>query len=103
VSSFHNIQWPQGIPFQLLDENQKSSSKPLSDSGKNLITWDGIDSSGTKFDKPTLGNHCPFLINVRVRHIQGAKKGINHYNALFYRERGGLLNDVLCIVHKTPP
>jgi hypothetical protein len=103
LSNFRNILSPQGIPFLLPDENQTSSSEPLSDSRKNLTTWNGVDSSGPEFGKPTLGNHCPFLINVRVWHIQGAKEGVNHHNALFYRERGGLLNDVRCVVHKTPP
>jgi hypothetical protein len=103
VSGYRNIRWPQGIPFLLLDENQTSSSEPLSDSRKNLTTWNGVDSSGPEFGKPTLGNHCPFLINVRVWHIQGAKEGVNHYDALFNRERGCLLNDILYVVHKTPP
>jgi hypothetical protein len=103
VSSFRNIQWPQEIPFLLLDENQTSSSEPLPDSRKNVITWNRFDSSGPEFGKPTLGNHRPFPINVRVWHIQGAKEGVNHYDALFHRERGGLLDDVLCVVHKTPP
>jgi hypothetical protein len=97
------MRWPQGIPFLLPDENQTSSSEPLSDTCKNLITWNGIDTSGPEFDKPTLGNLCPFLINIRVWNVQGTKEGVNHYDALFYGKRGGLLNDVLCAVHKTPP
>jgi hypothetical protein len=68
------IRGPWGIQFLLPDENQKSSPEPLFDSRKNLTTWNGIDPSGPEFDKPTLGNHGPFLINVRVRHIQGAKE-----------------------------
>jgi hypothetical protein len=97
------MRWPKGIPFQLPDENQTSSPEPLSDSRKNLITWNGIDTSGPELDKPTLGNPYPFRINVRVRNVQGAKEGVNHYDALFYGERRGLLNDILCAVHKTPP
>lgn len=52
-----------------------SSSEPLSDSRKNLIPWNGIDTSGPEFDKPTLGNRCPFLINIRVWTVQGTKEG----------------------------
>jgi hypothetical protein len=103
VSSFHNNRWPQGIPFPLPDENQTSSSEPLSDSRKNLIPWNGFDTSGPEFGKPTLGNRYPFPINVLVWHIQGAKEGVNHDDTLFYGERGDLLNDVLCVVHKRPP
>ena len=40
------MRWPQGIPFQLLDENQTSSPEPLSDFRKNLLPWNGIDTSG---------------------------------------------------------
>ena len=80
-----------------------TSSEPLSDSRKNSITRDGVDSSGPELCKPTLGNHYPFRVNVRVWDVQCAKEGVNHDDALFYGERGGFLNDVLCVVHKTPP
>ena len=36
----------------------------------------GIDTSGPEFDKPTLGNLCPFLINIRVWNVQGTKEGV---------------------------
>jgi hypothetical protein len=45
---------PQGIPFLLPDENQPSSTEPLDDPRKNLTTWNGIDTSGPEFEKPTL-------------------------------------------------
>jgi hypothetical protein len=41
-------------PFLLPDENQMSSSEPLPDSCENLITRNGIDTSGPEFGKPTL-------------------------------------------------
>jgi hypothetical protein len=65
-----------------------------------LIAWNRVDSPGPEFGQPTLGRHGPFLINIRVWHVQGAKEGVNHDDALFYRERGGLLNDLICAVHK---
>lgn len=65
------LRWPEGIPLLLPDENQISSSEPISDTCKNLIARNGIDTSGPEFDKPTLGNHCPFLINIRVWNVRG--------------------------------
>lgn len=56
--------------------------------------------SGPEFGKSALGNHYPFRINIRVWNVQGAKDGVNHYDALFYWKRGGLMNYVLCAVHK---
>jgi len=85
------------------DENQTSSSESLSDSRKNLITWNGLYTSGPEFRKPKLGNPYPFRINIRVRNAQSAKEGVNHDDALLHRELGGLLNNFLCAVHKTPP
>jgi hypothetical protein len=69
VSSFHSTRWPQGIPFQLPDENQISSSKTFPDSRKNLIAWNGIDTFGAEFGKPALGNPYPLRVNVRVRDV----------------------------------
>jgi hypothetical protein len=68
-----------------------------------MISRNGPDTSRTEFSKPPLGNGYPFLVNVRVRGVQGAKNGVYHDDALFHWECGGLLNDVLCAVHKIPP
>jgi hypothetical protein len=39
-----------------------------------------------------------------IQHFGGRKVTVlNHDDALFNGECGGLLNDVLCAVHKTPP
>jgi hypothetical protein len=95
--------WSDIGGHHLPHENQTSSSEVLSDSRKDLISWNWIDTSGTEFRKPTLGNPYPFRVNVRVWNIQCAKEGVNHDDALFYGECGGLLNDVFCAVHNTPP
>jgi hypothetical protein len=50
---------------------------------------------------PPLGNGYPFLVNIRIRLVQSAKKGIHHNDALFHWERDSLLNNVLSITSRT--
>ncbi len=72
------------MPIEMHYEKTRSSSEPIADLGKNLISGYGLDSSRAKVREPALGHPTPSLVDLKIGPIERSQQGIYNQGALFH-------------------